>query len=522
MAISDYKEILIQNQYNMFQWYPFEEQSSILEICLNDEDEGVKINQFTKIVREIREIKENESYDYLIIIGDLKKIDNAFDRLINLTNETGKILIITDNQLSVKSMCQNKNTEQLYNRKEIDEKLDKLGLINRKYYYMFPDYKNANVIFTDKHKPNIDTISRNITFFSEDVVVTFPENEKLKEIIEQDDSLVRIFANSFFIECSKKEFKDNNIEFVSYSNMRKERYKIQTIIKDEKVYKTNVNEKAREHIENVKRNIDILKENHIATLDSYNGDTIISEYQRENKPVDALLIDKLLNNQKQKAIDFIKIFYENLKEKLQLTNYEKNVFEKYDIQYNEKEIANLHFVKHGLWDLTFQNSFYINNTFYFYDQEWYEENVPVEFIMYRANLYCKQLQNYIEENVFYEITGIKEENIRIFRELDNILQLNIRNAKAWKIHTSINTIEKIKNQMEQLKTEKEQFTEDCMKLLNEKDARIKFLEDNMKSTCELLKQKEMVIDQMENSMSWKITKPLRYIRGARKEQKNEN
>ena len=65
---------------------------------------------------------------------------------------------------------------------------------------------------------------------------------------------------------------------------------------------------------------------------------------------------------------------------------------------------------------------------------------------------------------------------------------------------------------------------DCFKVavpaLNEKDARIAFLEKNMEETVKILKDKEKIIENMENSLSWKVTKPLRNIR--KKGEKNEN
>ena len=42
------------------------------------------------------------------------------------------------------------------------------------------------------------------------------------------------------------------------------------------------------------------------------------------------------------------------------------------------------FIKYGLWDLTLRNVFLINNELYVYDQEWLEENVPIEFIIFRS------------------------------------------------------------------------------------------------------------------------------------------
>ena len=266
------------------------------------------------------------------------------------------------------------------------------------------------------------------------------------------------------------------------------------------------------------RHIDILKANGINTLDSYENYTIISDYQKENKTLDYIITDNLLNNEKQEAIKLIKKFYSYLKEKLEPTNNNKNVFDKYKIDYKNENIENLNFVKHGLWDLTFQNSFYINDEFFFYDQEWYEENLPIEYIMYRAIIYCTKLQELIKIEGFYNIFEIKEENIKLFEKLDNILQNNTRSDISWKVHSTNTSVENMENKIKQLEEDKEKISEDCFKLLNEKDARIKFLEDNMEKTCELLRQKEGIISGMENSMSWKITKPLRKLKGTKKEE----
>ena len=34
--------------------------------------------------------------------------------------------------------------------------------------------------------------------------------------------------------------------------------------------------------------------------------------------------------------------------------------------------------------MTFKNCFYLENEFYFFDQEWYSSNLPVEYILYRS------------------------------------------------------------------------------------------------------------------------------------------
>ena len=52
-------------------------------------------------------------------------------------------------------------------------------------------------------------------------------------------------------------------------------------------------------------------------------------------------------------------------------------------------------VKDGFLDLVFENTFYNKETnqYIFFDQEWYEKNVPIKYILYRA------ISNFYEHNL---------------------------------------------------------------------------------------------------------------------------
>ena len=169
-----------------------------------------------------------------------------------------------------------------------------------------------------------------------------------------------------------------------------------------------------------------------------------------------------------------------------------------------------------------QNIFYIDNKYFFYDQEWIEENIPIEFLVYRTIAYNPEVIKHLNLKELLNEFNITDKNISLFQILDNKLQEKTRNETAWKIHTQVNNVDKIlsslnakSDEIKKLQNDKEIITQECQKLLNEKDARIKFLEDNMETTVQLLHEKENQILLMKNSTSWKITEPLRKIRGKK-------
>ena len=214
-------------------------------------------------------------------------------------------------------------------------------------------------------------------------------------------------------------------------------------------------------------------------------------------------------------------FFQEIKDKLATARTQENVFDQFGIAYEPEQIENLTFTKYGLWDLIFQNAFYKNEKFFFYDQEWMEDGIPIEYILYRSIQYTKGLTDILDSEEVFNQFGIGKQQLDLFLQLDNKLQEKIRNDEVWKSHTQGQTIESLKAQIEHERQEREKLLEDCKKLLNEKDARICFLEENMDTTVKLLRQKESEVAQkdneilqIQNSVSWRITKPLRKLKGS--------
>lgn len=531
---------------NIISWYPFKENSTILQIGVQSEKITNKLSEFAKRVVVISNLKETkqkveskeniesiagnpkdveleEKFDYIILIGAIEYSEQMFkmtakeliSSIKRFLKNDGKLLILTDNKLGINNLCTESRYDglKLLGRNTIEKILDEEGLVNRKFYYPLPNYIFPNVIFTDAHLPDFETIARSLIFYDENTICALDEIKRFKAILKEEPKMFGKLTNSFFIECSQEMLEENNIEFVAFSNIRKPEYRIQTIIQGENVYKTNTEESSKEHIQNIKRNIDILNQSSLKTVDSYDQNMIISKYQYDVATLDKAIIQKCEDGDIGQAIDLMLKFKEHLENNLQNVANENNVFDKYNIEYKKEDIENLHFVKYGLWDLIFKNCFYIDNNFYFYDQEWLEENLPIEFIIFRAILYFPELTKFIQNEDAYRELGITENQIKVFKSLDDILQNKIRDEVIWNVHSNVSKnsvlVEKVKN----LEKDKEKILEDCKKLLIEKDGRIKVLEDGMQGAMDTIKKQETAIAGMVNSTSWKLTRPLRKIKG---------
>ena len=537
LALSDIRE-------NILSWYPFKENATILEIEPNFGEitgllsrNALKVvgienslkkaeivkerykqnNNIEIIVGNIEDINIEDKFDYITLIGTLENINKIYSGTVQeyllllkrFLKEDGKFIIAVDNKLGMKYFSKTDETginvtnevgKKLYTLEEINSNLEKLELANQKIYYPMPDYKMANVIYTDSNPLTKNNLSRNIVYNSEKTIKFYQENEAYREILKEDSSTFKLFANSYLIEIGNSKLDGEKIKFVSFSNMRKPEYKIKTIMGEENVYKYANNDKSKQHIEEIKHNIDIMLESNIKTVDSYDNEKIISKY------TDALTLDKVIINfikkdQKQDAISIMKRFKKELNEKLEeKEGLQENVFDKYEIQYDTNKIKNMKFVKYGLWDLIFQNCFYINDEFYFYDQEWKEENIPIDFILYRAVKYFSRIKKYISDEELYEIMEIEKENVSLFNELDDKIQNKLRNELMWKIHTQGTNVMDVKRNELTANHKINLLTQE-----NEQNKRI--IEEKDKEFQELREK----LNYVYNSKSWKLTKPLRGI-----------
>ena len=553
---------------NIINWYPFKKDATVLEIganlgqitgelCKNTKKvvsvefskkrgEAIakrhkKIENLEIIIGNLQDIEFKEKFDYIILVGvfeyapKIYKSDNPFFDLLvflkTLLKKNGKLLIATDNKFSMRNwsatkieegdlgynaVCSSKlqNSSQLLSKKAIENLICSAGFEQYKFYYPLPDYKFTNVIFTDKFLPEESNLHRNLSVFYEDEILSFNENDGYLQLINEDKELFKMYANSFFLEINKDNKEDNNIKYVSFWNNRHKEYMLKTIIQGDRVYKYPLNEEARPHINQMKKIIDILNKSKINTVDYYEDERIVSKYQRNFNSYDKIIIEAYKKDGIDGVINSILVFKEKILDKIEKTTSENNVLRKYNIECNKNLIDEMTFLKYGIWDLNFQNCLVIDDELYMFDQEWIEEDIPIEFIIYRSILTFYELNRIIDREELYDRLNFKK-YINIFEKLESKIsskiiskdQISIFNRPVKNVRGLYIQNEQYKKQIDKL----EQEIVDKNETINIKKMEILRKNEELEELRIKKFNLEKSLNDIYNSKSWAITKLLKKI-----------
>lgn len=364
---------------NFVDWYQVKDNSDILIV----DKEIKKIEQY-----------ENQKFDYIYLDGTLENAEQIIksenpnvDLIIffkGLLKEDGTLFIAVDNKWGVKYLIGNKsehcnniydslknefNNGKLFSKNELEKIIEKSGFINKKYYYPLPNYKIPNVIFTDEFLPDKSNSKLNYNVIYDENSLILQDEINLLKIFIEENKFTK-FTNSYIIELSNKEI-DEDVKYYSFNNMRKEDYSLILKMKNEYVEKYPRTEKAMQHIKNINKNSQKLKELGFNIAEENESENIVKSRFIDLESLDKQIVSAIDSMEISKAYKLIDNWYEYISKRLKA---------------NEEGI-----VKEGFIDLVFENTFYDNQKeeYIFFDQEWYKEDIPIKFILFRAikNLY---------------------------------------------------------------------------------------------------------------------------------------
>lgn len=471
-------------------WYKVEKDAKVLIV----EKDAKTIEQY-----------KNNKYDYIYLNGILENANKFFQTanpyvdllsfFKELLTEKGTLFIAINNAKGVQYIAGKKsehcekiydslenqfNNGKLFTKKEIDKMTSTLGFKNKKMYYPLPNYEKPNVIFTDNYLPdnNNSKLNYNVIYNEESLVVQSEIN--LLKIMISEGKFTE-FTNSYIIELSNKPI-NNNYKYYSFNNMRKDKYSLILKMNNEYVVKTPQTNEAFEHIKNI---------NNIANKLIKNGFNIAEEEQQDivksklikYPQLDEYLITLFDNNKTEEVYQLIDNWYNYIQNKLKP---------------DEKG-----FVKNGFMDMVFENTFYNQNEneYIFFDQEWYKENVPIKFIIYRAirNLYAHnpKIKTIISEEKMLNRYDIKIDEYKTQEEQmqEEVIDIQKRDFYSKQYEYMIKSEE-----LKQIVKDIKKLNKDNIELVEG----INFLQNE-------IKEKDNIIEQLKQErISKKILRKLKH------------
>ena len=440
---------------NLLEWYPFDQNGSLLEVgsgcgaltglfsrkvkkvtCIELSEKRSLINAERNRERENIEIKLgnfedirlDEKFDYITLIGVWEYAGfyisgktpylDMLKKLKQYLKENGKLIIAIENKMGLKywNGAPEDHTGNLYDglndyidaenvrtfsKTELEELLAQMGWDRWKFYYPMPDYKLPDVIYTDDKMPEPGELRNYRKDYNASRIYHFYDAVVSDQLCA--DKMMDYFANSFLVECGG-ELSD--VIFAKCNRLRNEAYKSATVIRktgDRKyVQKFALNRKAEEHICQMGVNHIPYAINVQGVPGHINDAMYITEYV-EGQDLDAYLYP--YRNDTERFVEEVRgIIQQYLTPSEEcmtafcMTDKYKTIFgEQYPVGAKCLSVTNI--------DLIFSNlRLTKGGEIYCIDNEWvFDFPVPYEFVLWKAliNLYTKYAV-YLRKNISRE------------------------------------------------------------------------------------------------------------------------
>lgn len=457
----NYKKFYNQIKYrtNVFEWYPFKMNSSLLYIgdspILIDFFEG----KFDLTVSEISEIDsiKNTLFNYVVIDGVFDVLDKkkeSLSKVLSMMYPMGEIIILANNRLALRYFAgvkefesddffgHLKRTNLLYSKRQWESLCKDLSL-NYKFYYPYPDYLLTTQVLSDAW------LTSNINLKFEDYhsfrYELFNENEALQSLIDSGD--FSGFSNSFMIVISNKQ---SDIVYSKISTERKDEFKICTnIVKKNEGYiveKVALTEKGIQHFNEInefyknsqKQNEKWFKYCPVRQIDN----KLIFDFI-DGQNLESLVDLYVKNNDFDKVFKTMDLLYEIISdgiiESFNVNEEFLNVFGNHDFELlsNEKSIRFCDI------DIILENVILTKNKkFYILDYEWvFDCTVPISFILYRAILHSMAISKLPSEQIdkLYKRYGISTELRGLYLSMEEHFQNYVSDKKISDYYTQLHS-----------------------------------------------------------------------------------
>lgn len=474
---------LTRTRKNILSWYDFDKDSDVLEIgcgfgaltgMLCDKCSSVTSVELSQrramgtllrcrdkenleiIVGNLNDIKFTKKFDYITLIGVLEyqgrftESDNPYRDFLakvkQLLKPDGKLLIAIENQYGLKYWCgaredhtgvpfdgmnQYLYTNQgirTFSRESLKELIKDSGFDNTYFYYPMPDYKLPTVIYSQEYLPKDENMQNMSCYYAKDSKTLIASEKRIyKDII--DNNVFEFFANSFLVECSDSDAA-GEIIFASLCDDRKEEYQLGTkISKDKKVIKFALSDKGIAHIKQTVENEEKIKSRGLFTLGSYMEADIMKVPFSSDESFEKNFVETCKSGNIDAAVYLIEKLYEQVLKSSDIVSAEDNILYSLEPEMRNDNIDYGYILKNGYLDMTFRNAFLHDEDLVWYDQEWMLENIPADYIIYRAlgTVYFSypEINDYVPMESVIKQCGL-EKSWNGFKKIEQLFSASIR------------------------------------------------------------------------------------------------
>ncbi len=432
------QEIIRELPKGLIKWYTFQKNKKALYVACGTQidsamaeamcESGLDVDNVT--VSELEDISQKR-YDYIVltsVIEQTKDIEEAIElltRICSFLKEDGKLLIGANNRLGIRYFCGDKdiytgrNFDSIenyvradnsvfdhmkgrsYAKTEIKEILEKSGILQYRFFSVFPVLERPQIIFSDDYKPNEQLDIRIFPQYNcADTV--FLEEERLYDTLIKND-MFHTLANAFWIECGF-DGVFSNVNQVTMSMDRGREHAMFTILhKDDRVEKRAVYKEGKAKLKSLLENRSYLEQHHVLMVPmKMENNACVMPYIEAMSTLEFLR--NLLVKDKKEFLEELNRFWEIILHSSEHAAYEEIDWERYEPEWekrplddpNRNQWRKLAFgtpeeqdsigviLKRGYIDLIPLNSFYDGKEYIFYDQELYVENLPAKAILLRT------------------------------------------------------------------------------------------------------------------------------------------
>ena len=279
--------------------------------------------------------------------------------LIKIFGRDDTILLGFENKLGYKYFCGDKKLpdKDYYTKSEIEKNLHLSGINKYKFYSVFPDLDNPQLIYSHDFLPTEDLSIRYLPVYNNPDTVFEYEEQGYGDLIS--NGLFHTMANSFLVECNEQGYF-NNILQVTLSSDRGDNSSFATIIYDDKtVVKKPLYDSGLKKLSDLANNLETLKETGIRVIDcKMDGNGLAMPYV--DAPLGNVYLQDLCVTDKDAFIDKMDYF-------VSLINKSAS-----------KGVCYFDFVP--------LNCFFLDNDFVFFDQEFALDvhKFPTDMLIYRT------------------------------------------------------------------------------------------------------------------------------------------